>query len=153
MATSLYSIPTMKQARTFLILISLFAWLPIHASADTFSCPQYVTASSANVVEVPTPWKVYSQSNKLKVVSAGFSDGQPFDMAYLKPYRTHQKGNLTIVRWKFEGPYPKGKWLSCDYEGGLFSLARELPNNLSECVVTYEKTKAGNTQPSSITCK
>jgi len=153
MLISLYLIPASKQARSLLILTFLFAWLPMHASSETFSCPQYVTASSANVVEVPTSWKAYSQSNKLKVVSAGFSDGQPSDMAYLKPYETNQKGNLTVVRWKFEGPFPKGKWLCCDYEGGLFSLAKELPNSISECVVTYEKTKTGNTQPSSITCK
>jgi hypothetical protein len=147
------SIIRRKQTMRFLLAASSIAWLLTDANAETFNCPAYIAASSANVVEVPPSWKVNGQSNKLKVVSAGFSDGQPSELAYLKPYETRRKGGSTVAIWKFEGLYPKGKWLSCDYEGGLVSLTREMPTGISECVVIYEKPRSGSAQPGPIACK
>jgi hypothetical protein len=150
---TLYPVPALKQTSVLFILNLFFALVPLPASAESFSCPQYVAASSINIVDIPASWTFYNQQKNINVVSAGFSDGRPSEMAYLKPYRTNEKGIITVVKWKFEGAYPEGKWLSCTYEGGFFSLARELPNNIYECDVTYEKIKPGQTKLSAITCK
>ncbi len=153
MSENFYSQARMRQAKIPAILVGLIAALPLHALADTLRCPPEVMAASVNVAGVPAPWTVHDQPNKLKVVSVGFSDGPPSDRANLKPDETHRKGHLTVAKWKFEGTYPKGKWLSCVYEGGLFSLAQELPPGVLACAVTYEKTKNGSTQPGAVTCQ
>ena len=133
--------------------LALSAWLPVQAAALRLTCPRQVTAASANVVDVPEPWKPHGRARQLSVVSAGFSDGPPADAAWLKPHETRSRGATTVVKWKFEELYPKGRWLACEYEGGLFSLTRELPADTSECIVTYEKPKSGNMRPETVDCK
>ena len=135
------------------LTIFFAACLPVCALADTYTCPEFITASSVNVVNVPDSWQIFKQPNKLKIISAGFYDGQPPDMANLKPYESKKIKNLTTLKWKFEGDYPNGKWLSCDYEGGIVTLAKELLSNISECTVTYKKMNIPNEQTVSISCK
>lgn len=126
--------------------------MPGYAAEHVHKCPEYVSATSASA-EAPASWKVFSQPNKLKAVSAGFSDGPPSDVAYLKPNETRRVGRREIVIWKFEGPYQNGKWLSCDYEGRVVSLAKEIPEETSRCEIEYVGLKAGGVSVGPIRCQ
>lgn len=141
-----------QAARRALALLALTACLPALATTHTYDCPAYVTATSASAGETPAPWKAYSQPTRLKLVAAGLSDGHPAELALLKPEEIKRQGSSSRVKWKLEGAYPGGVWLSCDYEGRTYSLTRELPSGISECVLDYNEAKAGK-EISSIVCK
>lgn len=133
--------------------IGFYGGAPAHSATQSYECPAYVSPSGVATGDLPATWKAYVQPAKLKVVSAGLSDGEPSDMAFLKPYETKLHGNRSSVIWKLEGEYPKGVWLSCAYEGDFVALARPLPNDIAECVVEYEKTSAKGMKIDSITCR
>jgi len=79
--------------------------------------------------------------------------GEPSMQAALKPSATRKIAGGNAVVWVFEGPYPDGKWLSCEYAGGIASLSRRIADTVSECSVTYGSVKQGVQVVREITCR
>lgn len=140
---------------SFMASVTLMVMMPALAMADVYECPSYVIATSANVTNIQAPWKLNSQQQKIAVTSVAFSDGPPEEMAFLKPFDVKEQRDKSVTRWKFEGNYQKGKWLSCGYQGDLISLTQKLPETTSTCAVTYSRNsqKHGEAKLASISCR
>lgn len=73
--------------------------------------------------------------------------------ADLKPSLTRKTAGGTIVTWVFEGAYPQGKWLSCEYANGVVSLAKRVVDATNECSITYKRVKQGASSLQGIMCR
>ena len=73
--------------------------------------------------------------------------------ADLKPSKIKKIAGETVIVWVFDGPYPQGKWLSCEYAGGIASLSRRIADTTSECTVKYGSLKQGAQVVREITCR
>lgn len=102
---------------------------------------------------VPSDWQTTQTPSTLALVSAGFSDGPPEQIAFLKPATTSSKGNIHQVHWRFEGAYPQGAWLVCDYEGHVVSLAQQVPPQTSRCTVSYTSGRDRQMKLTRIECE
>jgi len=139
----------MSKIADILLCLGIFSYAAL-ASAETLSCPENVELSAATFKTTPQieQWKPVFQGGKLSLTAAGFSGGPAEDQAFLKPYSSAENKSGSRVTWKFEGDYPKGKWLNCDYGGNVASLSKAIPEKTKECVVSYKAKKL-----SSIDCK
>jgi hypothetical protein len=48
------------------------------------------------------------------------------------------KSSKTFATWIFEGEYPKGKWISCEYGQGAVKLYAEVPGNTRSCTLVKQ---------------
>jgi len=143
----------MKQALRVVAAASLMICAAPSALAEDIVCPVTTKIESATLVEVPDGWTEGLSNHRLRVRAAGFYSGPPSGMAELKPDFSREKAGVVRERWTFEGyPENKGIWVSCVYEGYVVSLAKKIPQNITECTVRYKKTK-GVTAFEGISCK
>ena len=117
-----------------LLLIARMAF----ASDTSIECPSEIPIEHIQISASTDAW-VQRIKSPMPLTSAGFMQAPPEKMAYLKPSSTIERKNSTAVIWKFEGDYPLGKWLTCEYANGVVSKSKEIDKNLTECVVTYDK--------------
>lgn len=126
---------------------------PAYASEQRLACPPQLPVETISFPSaVDDGWTRHVPS-PLELTSAGFMQASPEKMAHLKPFSSIARKNKLLVTWKFEGDYPQGKWLSCDYAGGVLSLSKEIQAELSECVLSYEKNSQGKVRDIQIDCK
>ena len=120
---------------------SLLMVLSQTCMADTVvKCPTRIHLESGQVVlkEVPANFKVGIPQSSFLLFSFGAYDGPPERQASLKP---NYKTNSRASGWKFEGDFPGGKWLSCDYAEGLIQLGFRLDDSIKQCVGIFKHTK------------
>jgi hypothetical protein len=122
------------------------------AAEQLMECPHQLAPESIRLADDKSGW-IGFVPEPLLLTAAGFMQGQPSTRADLKPFSTARSGSGSVVKWKFEGPYPEGKWLSCEYAQGAVSLARRIDDSFTECSVTYRKTKHGTQSVQSIACR
>ena len=123
-----------------LILIARLAF----ASDMSVACPPEIPIEHIQISTGTDAW-VQRIKSPMPLTSVGFMQAPPEKMAYLKPSSTIERKNSTSVIWKFEGDYPLGKWMTCDYANGVVSKSKEIDKNLTECVVTYDKKSQNRT--------
>lgn len=123
------------------------------AAGVVLVCPSGVKTKSVELDGVPPDWQPMRTPATLALVSAGFSDGPPEQMAFLKPSTTSRKGSVHQAHWRFEGAYPQGKWLVCEYEGRVVSLAQQVPAQTSRCTVSYTSGRDKDTKLTRIECE
>ena len=122
------------------------------AADQKIDCPAEIPAASLQVTSTPAGWTPFVPS-PLILTAAAFMQASPEKMAYLKPYSTSENKKHSIVTWKFEGEYPQGKWLTCDYAGGAVSLSKEIDRDISSCTIEYEKKIRGKVGFVQVVCK
>ncbi|MFC5472464.1 STY0301 family protein [Paraherbaspirillum soli] len=124
------------------LYLSFFPYAAL-VNAETLSCPAEIELdmTSIKMTSQLDQWKPFFQNGKLALVAAGFSDGPAEEQAFLKPYSNAESKVGSRVTWKFEGGYPKGKWLNCDYEGNIALLSKVIPEKTKECIVSYKEKK------------
>lgn len=121
----------------FLVPAMLVACIasPCRAAA---TCPASIPAAAVQVHALPGQWTAFTP-RPLALSGAGFLQGPPATLSDLKPYSTIEAKTTLTLSWKFEGPYREGIWLSCDYAGGVVSLAKRIPDQTRGCSVAYTK--------------
>lgn len=122
------------------------------ASDQRIECPVEIPATSFKVTNAADSWTPLVPSS-LTLTAAGFMQASPEKMAHLKPFSTSEDKKRVLVTWKFEGDYPQGKWLTCDYAGGVVSLSKEIARSTSVCTVIYEKKNKDKSGFIQIVCK
>lgn len=124
-----------------------------YAGEAVFHCKDKVRLASGNIVpdDVPPGYKPFISSMINRLTGVSVFDGPPEDGAVLKPFSVTQKG--AQIKWVLEGPYEKGKWVSCDYADGLIRLVQQIPEPASVCIATIKKIKPYNTLDGMVSCK
>jgi hypothetical protein len=143
---------TFTLAQVAIILSTGIFPLNAGASDQTINCPARIPASSFQFANAPEGWTPFVPS-PLELTSAGFMQASPEKKAYLKPFTTINNNKRVIAVWKFEGDYPQGKWLTCNYAEGVVSISKEIARSTSECTITYEKKKKNQADYIQIICK
>lgn len=115
-------------------------------------CPESYAPELGKLVLGEHAWVGFAP-RPLPLTAAGFMQGEPAMLADLKPSSSKKIADGTAVQWSFAGHYPQGKWLSCDYANGLFSLSRQIPDGTSECTVFYRNAGKGQQRVREIVCK
>ncbi len=130
--------------KTLIAAISLLFFSASALAGQTVVCPERLMQQSAqvNAENIPEGFEVMSRPGRLWLSGVSLYDGHPRDNAVLVP----DEDSATAPGWRFEGDYPDGKWLSCDYSMGHVRLYRKLDDSIAQCNVTSE----GNRQEGSL---
>ncbi|WP_368664713.1 STY0301 family protein [Zoogloea sp. LCSB751] len=147
----------LSSTKLALIVIALFSGIsmyPSHVLADgqTVECPLTISAESVYIADHKDGWTSFVPQ-PLRLTAAGFMQGEPSMRADLKPSFTRKTASSTTLVWAFEGSYPQGKWLSCEYANGVVSLAKRVADTTTECSITYKSVKQGAQTPQGIVCR
>lgn len=124
-------------------------------SAAAFDCPSEIDASTISVARLDAGWTAHVGA-PLVLSSANIAAGPPSLGAQVRETNSsYAKGKLSWTDvYRFEGPYPDGKWLECRYGGlGEVVLARQLPLQTVECVVHVAKGPKAAQQRISVGCR
>ena len=124
-----------------------------YAADSKVSCLAEIPASALHFGDAPKGWTATTQTYPLHLTAAGFSSGPPSDRAQLKPTSVDEAKAKIVETWRFEGPYPRGKWLSCDFERGVVTLSREIPEGIRECSVVYDNHPPASPALREIVCR
>lgn len=116
------------------------------------SCPLVLSSELMGPAAVKGDWALFL-SAPAKLTGAFFMQSSPEQMEYLKPDSVLRQGKKRIETWMFDGNYPFGKWLACDYADGAVSMSRRLSADVSECSVVYDKGRANPADRVKIDCK
>ena len=139
-------------ASTVLSLVAVVAADRSVASEQVLQCPEQVPPGSIRLADNADGWMAFVPE-PLRLTAAGFMQGPPSTRADLKPSATKRTSAGSVVKWAFEGAYPEGKWLSCEYAQGVVALARRIDDSAAECSVEYQKTKHGELAVQRIVCR
>ena len=132
------------QALLFLVVSSLaFA-------ADQY-CPADISVKQ-EATQVPKSWRTFSEKMPHRLAAIGFYDGPPEENASLVSDSGSKNG--VTETWRF-GPNTKRIWITCSYASTDIALTQELPENTSECTVSYNPkiAIAGHPEIRLIRCK
>lgn len=124
--------------------IVLLACLANCASAQNLECPDSVPETSIKLENTPAGWTPFV-TRPLYLHAAAPIDGPPQRRGELADYTEHKEKGETSYTYRFEGPYPEGKWLQCAYgEYGQLTLSKRIDDHVRECKFTYRSgQKAG----------
>ena len=134
-------------------LLPMLATPSANAAGSALACPPSITTKAVVLDGAPAEWQTTQTPSTLALVSAGFSDGPPEQMAFLKPTKTSSKGSVHQAHWQFEGAYPQGAWLVCEYEGRVVSLSQQVPSQTSRCTVSYTRKRDKQMKLTRIECE
>lgn len=137
----------MKIQYTVVAVTLLAAQLVVQAAPKNYTCPQSIPQASLRLEAPGQEWTPFV-SSPLYLSSAAPADGPPERLGVLRGHGTVKTKTGWREKYSLDGPYPEGKWLRCDYGSfGEVSLAKRLPDEISECTVTGTKgAHAGENQ-------
>ncbi|UGQ46656.1 STY0301 family protein [Massilia endophytica] len=123
------------------------------AASFKIECPAQIASTSLRLSGTPTGWRGHV-SSPLFLHNAAPIDGPPEDLGSLMGETIKESKNHWVIRYSLDGPFPKGKWFTCDY-GSLneVSLSRQLPGNTMECTVTGRKGVHAGENTFEIVCR
>jgi hypothetical protein len=134
----------MNSMHTFLstLVCSVFLFLNI-AMAEEITCLPKISPSTVKLDDVPGSWTGSIRDYPLELTGVNFSDGPPSEKAFLVDSDMHEdKKSLTSKQKFYKYPSQKGKyWLICEYGEHVVFLSKEIPKEINECTVVYDKTK------------
>jgi hypothetical protein len=132
--------------------ISLPCWA---ATEHQIVCPASLPRTTIQITTPPqgwTPFVPFEYRQDIPLHSAGIMWGPPSMMGVSKPPIIRTVKGKPTEKWDELGREPSGKWMGCYYGENRrddFVLSQPLPDNTTECTVTYGK-KAGDV---AIMCK
>lgn len=117
----------------YLLMVGIIALplLSLEAKAADTMCPAFIEAQRS-VKVLPAGWAAIIKEEHIPLHHIEIFDGPVEEMASLIPDLEKD----TYAAWKL-GAYKRGIWLGCFYDGAVIKLSKRLPDNLSECKVTY----------------
>lgn len=121
------------------------------AANDSLVCPESIRVSSATVTleSVPAGFDVHVPKSLLRLTGFNVYDGPPEQGAALKPH-SEKSGNTL---WRFEGGYPQGVFVSCDYSNGVVRLTRRASDSVASCSAKTEVVKPQRSMKVRFVCK
>ncbi len=126
---------------TFLFLFTLpFVYFE-SVAAEMLDCPATIALDSATIKEknLGVGFSVLVSDKSLLLSGANVFDGPPEDGAVLKAKNQVKQGAVETLFWQFDGVYPQGKWISCDYAEGFVRLAIKIDDASTRCKVLVGK--------------
>lgn len=120
-------------------------------AGNSFVCPESIRVSSATVTleSVPEGFEVFAPKSLMRLTGFNVYDGPPAQGAALKPHAATARKAL----WKFEGGYPQGVFMSCDYGNGIVRLTTRAEGAVSSCSATTEARKPQQSRKVRFICK
>ena len=115
-------------------------------------CPSEVESGAMHIDVKEEGWLAFVP-RALPLSAAGFAQGEPAMKAGLKPVASEKHADGLQVKWVFEGSYPHGKWLVCDYANGMVRYSHKMADDISACSVFYKQSKSGANSVSLIRCE
>jgi hypothetical protein len=115
------------------LAIFTFAIVGASHASETYVCPSHIDISSGTVQvnALPEGFDTLVSQTTGSLTGSNVYYGHPKKQAALIPTSTSDHGNAST--WKFEGDFPEGKWLSCDYEQGFARLVRRIDDTAKSC--------------------
>lgn len=132
--------------RVILLVVLATVSVPTVAAEPAISCPATL-AADAVTVRPPKGWTGSFPALK-RLTEGGVMSGPPEGMGYLVPARSKSTSMKTVLTFSFEPG--EEKWLWCQY-GGV-QLSRRLPDEATECALTYTKSSRGSIEEMYATC-
>ncbi len=109
-------------------------------STATITCRATLRLAPGTTVdpELPAPWRSSIVGGApplggeaLPLTGVGAFDGPPEQGAAPVPPASNAAN--TVIQWTFSGEFARGKWLSCDYGGGVLRATREAAPDTTTC--------------------
>lgn len=121
------------------------------AAGNSFVCPDSVRISSATITleSAPAGFDVFVPKSLVRLSGFNVYDGPPEQGAELKPHSTTSRNAV----WKFEGGYPQGVFLSCDYNNGAVRLTTRADGAVTSCSAKTEVVKPHQSLKVKFVCK
>jgi hypothetical protein len=119
--------------------------------AKDFTCPEKISIKpgTTEISELPPGFDVTTSPAPLRLSYASLYDGPPQDMGEQKPV----KSSKMSATWVFEGEYPKGKWVSCEYGQGTVKLYAEVPEDAHSCTLAKQPETDRSNFQASFSCR
>lgn len=113
------------------------------ATAEELACLPKINSSIIKLNDAPVPWAGSIRDYPLELTGVNFSDGPPSEKAFLVDSSTYEDKKSFVSKQKFyKYPSQKGRyWLICEYGEHVVFLSREIPKEINECTVAYDKAK------------
>jgi hypothetical protein len=136
-----------------LIVGSLFFASPEPASAQETYCPESISVEQT-VAKIPEGWTVRQDEAASTLEGITFYSGPPEEKASLVYDQWTKRNGLAYGVWHFQPKSSHPIWLSCRYSSTRVLLAKQLPAETSECIVTYDPkaTVSGSLEIRKIDC-
>ena len=138
--------------RSFSLCTILFALSPplSYASDMAAVCPTSIKTNQT-IISQPDEWRAIQDAVPQWLSEVKFFSGPPDQMMSLKYDEDNDfKGGYHLI-WHFQ-PSKSGYWLACYYLHTTVALARPLPQQTTECKVTYSRAKRPH-EIKEITCR
>ena len=144
----------MKKRVAGVVLALIISFATAHAADLAITCPASL-AVRQSLTTVPTGWDSGTSSAPIVLSTVSFFEGPPSEQADLVYDRESDSGNKRTATWQFSADNKRGIWLQCGYAATTALVSKRLPNNISECTVTYrtDVTVAGMPEVKTIRCK
>ena len=117
-------------------------------------CPATISVEQ-RVNNPPEGWEAAQSDAKMQLSMVTFFDGPPAERASLKYDRELKEKHEWAALWTL-APSARGYWLRCAYENTTGVLLRQLPAEVTNCKVIYERKEfAANGLPAirHVACK
>lgn len=139
--------------RQFLALSMGLAASGLCFSDESHVCPGKIHLDSASVAseDVPPGFTSLVSRSYIRLTGVSMFDGPPVEGAALMP--SSISANDRIIKWTLDGPYEKGKWISCDYAMGLIRIAAQTRDSSLACTATVKKVGLAKTLEAQFLCK
>jgi hypothetical protein len=108
------------------------------AESQTYDCPQVFPSELIDLKKDHQNWQTYAH-HPIRLHGIGFMDGPPEMRQQLTPTSSKTIGDKHVETQVFSGAYPNGKWMSCVYGDGTYTLSKELDKGIRKCSVTFTK--------------
>ncbi|GKS89581.1 STY0301 family protein [Acidovorax sp. SUPP2539] len=156
-STPLLRRPAARAAALVALTAALFSGVSAPAIAATASleCPATVrlTSPRAEAAGLPAGTEIVLDQSPLRLTGHNVFDGPPAQGAVLMPQSDKPgRGGATAV-WNFEGDYPQGKFLACDYAGGAVRVVQRVDDAVKRCTARSSTTKNPATLQTRFQCE
>lgn len=131
----------------FSVVMIFASFLPpsiASAKMQRIECQSEVPETSVQLTKTPASWTPFVAA-PLYLHSVAPTDGPPEVLGQLKGETKRTAHDSWVDTYSLEGPFPQGKWLSCQY--GMLNevvLSKRLDDSTRRCTVAGKKgEKAG----------
>jgi len=137
------------------VAIAALHVVPATAATAALECPATLrlTSPRAEAANLPAGTEIVLDQRPLRLTGHNVFDGPPTQGAALMPQSDKPaKGGSTAV-WSFEGDYPHGKFLSCDYAGGAVRMVQRVGDAVKRCTSQSSTSKNPATLQTRFQCE